>query len=209
MRIPIPVRSSTRNARKVIQCVSRTTAECRARTVWSGAAAAVAAGWPQAKSAISGHCIRAAPRVPAARSVQDLFVFGHYNRAVRYLLFAYAAALTASPTLIVPDALRFEPNVGQSDSRVQFIARSSRYSVFLTTAGAVLAARDPSSSVRIRFARSNPSPLEGQRRLPGTANYFRGSQAFTNVPSFERVFERNVYPGIDAVFHGEAGQLEY
>jgi len=106
--------------------------------------------------------------------------------------------------------LRFEPNVGQTDERAQFVARSSRYTVFLTPAGAVLAPRNSAEGVRIRFVNSTPAKLKGVSPLPGVVNYFlRSAQPLGNLPTYERVLQQHLYPGIDAVFRGEAGQLEY
>jgi uncharacterized protein (TIGR03437 family) len=46
--------------------------------------------------------------------------------------------------------------------------------------------------------------------LPGVVNYFQGSRpARTNIPTYQRVRQRETYPGVDAVFHGEDGLLEY
>lgn len=127
-----------------------------------------------------------------------------------FLALATAAAIAAAPQSLVPTALRFEPNLGQTDPGAQFVARSSSYTVFLTPTGAVLAPRQSAQGVRIRFVDSNPAKLEGSNPLAGVVNYFLGSAlGLANVPTYERVLERNLYPGIDAVFHGEAGQLEY
>ena len=70
---------------------------------------------------------------------------------------------------VAAPALRFEPNVGQTNRRAQFIARSSRYNIFLTTAGAVLAPRNSAEGVRIQFVDSSPAKLEGTSPLPGVA----------------------------------------
>ncbi len=100
--------------------------------------------------------------------------------------------------------------MGQTDRLAQFVARSSRYNIFLTTTGAVLAPRNSAEGVRVRFVDSSPAKLEGASPLPGLVNYFRGStQALENVPTYERVTQHGVYPGIDVVFHSEEDQLEY
>jgi hypothetical protein len=47
---------------------------------------------------------------------------------------------------------------------------------------------------------------------PSIANYFLGSNPQnwrTNVPVYSRVRYRNLYPGIDLVFYGNAGRIEY
>ena len=54
--------------------------------------------------------------------------------------------------------------------------------------------------------------LTGMDELPGKSNYFIGndpSQWHTGVANYSRVAEKGVYPGIDLVYHGNQGQLEY
>ncbi len=49
-------------------------------------------------------------------------------------------------------------------------------------------------------------------RLPGKSNYFLGNDPAkwrTGVPQFSRVRYDNIYPGINLVFYGSQGQLEY
>jgi hypothetical protein len=46
--------------------------------------------------------------------------------------------------------------------------------------------------------------------VPGVVNYFRGAaQRLANIPTYERILRRSVYPGVAAVYHGEEGRLEY
>ena len=111
-------------------------------------------------------------------------------------------------------------NQGQSDGQVQFLARGQGYSLFLTDTEAVLslhpAARHGSQAdavVRMRLADANPHPqLAGLELLPGTSNYFIGSdprQWRRDVPSYARVKYSGVYPGIDLIYYGNQRQLEY
>ncbi|HKF23255.1 MAG TPA: choice-of-anchor D domain-containing protein [Candidatus Angelobacter sp.] len=71
---------------------------------------------------------------------------------------------------------------------------------------------DP-SSVRLHFVGGSSSArVEGAELLQGISNYFAGSdpkQWRTKVPHFARVVYRGVYPGVDVVFYGEQGRLEY
>ena len=53
--------------------------------------------------------------------------------------------------------LSFEANQGQSDSRVDFLARGSGYTLFLTPTEAVLALRRPSASNRPRTRHAPPA----------------------------------------------------
>lgn len=127
-------------------------------------------------------------------------------------------------------ALRFEENRGQTDRRVDFMSRGPGYTLFLTPGSAVFAIAEPRTRgadrdcgerpvtgedvVRFVFEGSNPGArLTGTCVLPGRASYFVGDDASAwrrDVPSFERVREAGVYPGVDVVYYGGAdGALEY
>ncbi|MGH9768830.1 MAG: SBBP repeat-containing protein [Blastocatellia bacterium] len=76
------------------------------------------------------------------------------------------------------------------------------------------AIRNPQSAVlRMKLAGVNPDPkITGLDELPGKTNYFTGqdqSRWRAQVPSFARVKYENVYQGIDLVYYGNQGQLEY
>ncbi|HVI08016.1 MAG TPA: SBBP repeat-containing protein [Candidatus Binatia bacterium] len=54
--------------------------------------------------------------------------------------------------------------------------------------------------------------ISGVDRLPNTSNYFIGSDPTkwrTNVENFERVRYAGIYPGVDMIYYGSQGQLEY
>jgi hypothetical protein len=108
--------------------------------------------------------------------------------------------------------LSFEPNQGQTDARVKFLARASGYTLFVTAEEAVFAGRDGSvERMKLLGAKRNMrmEPLDKQ---PGISNYFIGndpSQWRTNIPNYGRVALRGVYPGIDLIFYGNERQLEY
>jgi hypothetical protein len=133
--------------------------------------------------------------------------------------------------------LSFEANLGQTDEQVQFLARGQGYTLFLTAREAVFAfsppaahrqrhrglrprtraEQDPSETaravVRMQLLEANPAPqVVGVEELPGKANYFIGNDPHkwrTNVPTYARVKYANVYPGVDLVYYGNRGQLEY
>jgi hypothetical protein len=67
--------------------------------------------------------------------------------------------------------------------------------------------------VRMKLVGANPTPkIEGMDRLPGISNYFIGNDPKkwrTNIPNYTRVDYHEVYPGIDLVYFGNQGQLEY
>lgn len=121
--------------------------------------------------------------------------------------------------------LAFEVNEGQTDNRVDFLARGNGYAVFLTPGKAVLslqAADDGSGSdaamgqmaalgVQLVGADVGAS-AEGQEELEGKTNYFLGadpSQWRTDVSQFGSVKYAGVYPGIDQIYHGNESDLRY
>ncbi len=112
--------------------------------------------------------------------------------------------------------LSFEANRGQTDAQVRFLSRGSGYSFFLTQSGAVLsfssdAAGD--SVLRMQLAGASPAAsIEGVNQLPGTSNYFAGSDStrwHTGVRTYSQVKYRDIYPGISLIYYGNQSQLEY
>jgi len=111
--------------------------------------------------------------------------------------------------------LIFEPNQGQTDPQVRFLARGTGYGLFLSGDQAVLALGRHSKNpvIRMKMAGSNPDALvSGDDQLPGKSNYLIGNDPVhwhRDIPQFARVRYRNVYPGIDLVYYGKQQQLEY
>lgn len=140
--------------------------------------------------------------------------------------------------------LSFEKNVGQTDERVQFLARGAGYTLFLAQAEATLLLQRADEKLRMERAsvrargnvfpgRSPSSPAEsasqavlrlkpveaaarpsaeGVEELPGRVNYFLGNDPArwrTGIPTYAKVKYTEVYPGVDLVYYGRQGQLEY
>lgn len=111
--------------------------------------------------------------------------------------------------------LRFEPNQGQTDPRVHFLARGAGYGLFLTSDHAVLALRTSHerSIVRMQLAGGNPAAVATEiSPLPGKSNYFIGNDPAKwrrDIPQFARVRYQDVYPGVNLAYYGNQGQLEY
>ncbi len=133
--------------------------------------------------------------------------------------------------------LSFEPNTGQFDPQVQFMARGSGYELFLTPSEAVFSLKkgedkkpqvdkfappipetqpidsQPPLVLRMKAIDSNPYPqLIGQDELPGKVNYFIGNDPnkwHTDIPTYSQVKYQGLYPGVDLVYYGNQGQLEY
>lgn len=67
--------------------------------------------------------------------------------------------------------------------------------------------------LRMRLLRSNAAPaVEGFGELSGKSNYFIGGEPYkwlTNVPTFAGVRYYKVYPGVDLIYRGDQGRLEF
>ena len=123
--------------------------------------------------------------------------------------------------------LSFEANAGQTDGRVKFTARGAGYGLFLTDDEAVLSLQKNAggakkgidnqlpapSVVRMSLNEANRAPqIVGEDEQAGKSNYFVGSDQTkwqTGVSHFGRVRYKNVYRGVDEVFYGNQGELEY
>jgi uncharacterized repeat protein (TIGR01451 family) len=116
----------------------------------------------------------------------------------------------------------FEANQGQTDSSVKFISRGSHHALFLTSNESVLVLDEPATRseakrrravLRMKLEGANASvQVEGIDELPGKTNYFIGKDAGqwrTEVPSYERVQYREVYPGVDLVYYENRKGIEY
>ncbi len=131
--------------------------------------------------------------------------------------------------------LSFEPNpftgTKQAPPEVRFISKGTGYTLFLTQIEAVFALskaklapknrgikRDSLSFeketfLHLRLLGSNQKAFcEGVEPLPGKSNYLIGndpSQWRTNVSQYGKVKFKDVYHGIDMVYYGHQGKLEY
>src|SRR2546426_925488 len=134
--------------------------------------------------------------------------------------------------------LSFELNRGQADSTVKYLARGSGYVLFLSGDRALLALGQPvragkktrtasahfpsrpvgavslkPAALQLKILRASPNArVSGFGDLPGRSNYFIGNDPTkwkTNTPNYSKVRYEGVYPGVDLVFYGSQGRLEY
>lgn len=141
-----------------------------------------------------------------------------------------AAAFSAGPVLALDAAqlsdnygalpLHFEENRGQAHDDVRFLSRGPGYTLYLTMQQAVFVVSPPDSStrasaavVRMNLEGAIARPIvSGRDKLPGKSHYFIGRDPadwHVNLPTYARVHYAAVYPGIDLVYYGNQGQLEY
>ena len=116
--------------------------------------------------------------------------------------------------------LTFEANRGQTDPRVKFLAHGPGYLLFLTRHRAVLSLAPTSTGaayrsagvVRMTFVHPDRATrLAGREKLAARTNYFVGNDPrrwIAGVPNYAAAEYRGLYPGIEALFHGERRRLE-
>lgn len=120
--------------------------------------------------------------------------------------------------------LSFELNQGQNDPSVKFLSRGAGYTLLLASGEAILslaeatspdgAALSPSFSSVLRLSllgANAEAQVVALDKLPGTVSYFVGEEArwHTGLPTYGRVAYQEVLPGVDLVFYGRQGQVEY
>jgi hypothetical protein len=128
--------------------------------------------------------------------------------------------------------LAFEPNMGQANTQVRFLARGRGITAFFTDhETALVFSRNRKSKQACRSRREQmPGQFEqsivvmklknsyrprreiGLEKLPGISNYFIGNQPAnwrTHVSQYARIQYEGVYPGIDLVWYGSQGRLEF
>ncbi len=127
--------------------------------------------------------------------------------------------------------LSFEPNRGQTSANVQWLSRGPEYTLFLAGDDAVLemnkivpADRGAHNPAELRASMSSSvlrmSLLGGraaerttaEEPQSGKANYFAGNDPAKwqqDVPMFGKVRMQGVYAGVDLVYYGHRGELEY
>ena len=146
-----------------------------------------------------------------------------------------AVDISAEPALVPPTAMpefgklavRFEPNRGQTDESVQFLAHGQGYGMFFRPNEAVIALNHPPIEVEgdgqgevqggeplfrrdvvsMQLVGANEAAtIRGREQFTSHSNYFRGSDRegwVTDVPHFAQVQYQDVYQGINLVYHGD------
>jgi hypothetical protein len=94
-----------------------------------------------------------------------------------------------------------------------FIARRGKMQLTLDEAGSRVAlASAAHGTLALQLEGATPRAARPEGTLPGVSNYFVGNDPRawrTRVPHYARVRYEQVYPGIDVVYYGAGGALEY
>lgn len=126
--------------------------------------------------------------------------------------------------------LGFEPNVGNAESRIRYLARGAHFGLYVTADSLAMTRWQPSDAVRdprtgagvgIRTTRSlaiqfvgasASSTVVAERPLAGTVNYLRGADPTrwrTDVRRYAGVRCQGLYPGVDLAIYGNQTDAEY
>ena len=118
--------------------------------------------------------------------------------------------------------LYFEPNQGQLESSVRYLARGNGYSLYLAEDEAVFALRPAGARAReamppMRLAMKlvngqRAAAVRGEELQASRSNYLIGNDAAAwrrGVPHYAKVRYEQIYPGIDLVYYGNQRELEY
>ena len=105
--------------------------------------------------------------------------------------------------------LRFEP--AAPGSPAGFVARGAHFRYDFSSDEAVLHAGRKALGLRFEGAAAQ-AKIGGVERQASKTNYYLGndrSKWRTSVPNYGRLAVRDLYPGIDLLYYGNPGQLEY
>jgi hypothetical protein len=128
--------------------------------------------------------------------------------------------------------LSFEENRGQGTPEARFLSRGPGYQLALSATEAVLSQRreargerrevagavgsrqgQSAASIRMRMVGGNAQArVRGVEKQRGVVNYLIGNDRKkwrTRIPTYAKVEYEAVYPGVDLVYHGTQGSLEY
>ncbi|HKP51047.1 MAG TPA: SBBP repeat-containing protein [Chloroflexia bacterium] len=129
--------------------------------------------------------------------------------------------------------LSFEPNVGQADSAVRYLAHTAGGTLFFTPSNVALVfhqaatspeklsfsssppaqeATSPPTNLRILFSGANPNlTIEDGTSLPGKVSYLLSddpSRWHTGISTYAGITYKELYPGIDLRYEGTSGSLK-
>ncbi len=146
---------------------------------------------------------------------------GQTNSEVRFLTRGpgYTVYLTRRETVLVLERLSAASPAAPpavpfaATSAAPSVAPSVAPPVALQTGNGDRGAVPTRFGLRFEWQGGNPAPqFTAEAPLPGISNYFFGSDPanwHTHIPTFARVHLHEIYPGVDQVYYGNPGQLEY
>jgi hypothetical protein len=158
---------------------------------------------------------------PTGRSHQEMIALPRTMRAffAAFLVVASSIAAFAQDRRQDPisEPLSFQPNLGQEASRVRFTSNGPGYRLLITDQDATIRLQKPGdkspSNLRMTLLNGQTaSAISSSDPLSIRNNYYIGNDSrewITDVPGFGKVHLRDVYRGVDLVYYGNEGQVEY
>ncbi|HST06227.1 MAG TPA: SBBP repeat-containing protein [Chloroflexia bacterium] len=124
--------------------------------------------------------------------------------------------------------LSFEPNAGQSDPSVRFMAHAGGSTLFFAPSEVVLSVAPPKRgssdprlgdqhagqeiAIGLQFVGSNPAVAVRQGdTLPGKVNYLKGKDPslwLTDLPTYSGIIYSELYSGVNLSYTGASGRLK-
>jgi Beta-propeller repeat len=146
-------------------------------------------------------------RLPLSFEVNE----GQTDAEVKFLSRGKGYTLFLTPNEAVLSLKRGQDTSGMPDMKsVTSLPKSQK---FLRNSSRPAAEVQNPAVLRIKLIGASPQPgLVRLEELPGKVNYFIGNDPKkwrTNISTFATVKYKDVYPGIDLVYYGNQGQLEY
>lgn len=122
-----------------------------------------------------------------------------------------AAVFLLATSLSGATVIVFEPNLGQTDARVRYMGRGSEYNVFVLDREVVVSFAG-GDALRFRLVGSRkPGAVTATDPQSYRVNDYRGNDRTkwrSNIATFGRVIQNDVYAGIDVIYRGNEGRLE-
>jgi Abnormal spindle-like microcephaly-assoc'd, ASPM-SPD-2-Hydin/Beta-propeller repeat len=109
----------------------------------------------------------------------------------------------------------FEENQGQVAPEFKFLNRSNGLETLYGSSGIHMRLADKTgrvTEIRMRWLHAGRPSMVAEKPLPGQSNYLLGSDPsrwIKGVPQSAQIRYRQLYPGIDLVFHGTGDSIEH
>lgn len=137
----------------------------------------------------------------------------HHPVAGAAALLAFALSVPAQQAATLHTPLLFEANAGQFAAAARFVAKGAGWRQFFSDDAVVLVLdapeRDRCVALFTRFVGARAGEPVGLEPAVTRLHYLRGPTPHTDVPTFQQLRYRELWPGVDLLYQGEQGRLRY
>lgn len=105
----------------------------------------------------------------------------------------------------------FEINQGQFAEDIRYVLRGQQDKIAFRTQGAQILVSHGEEVVAVELSHEGANQVapQGEQITARHSNYFTDGKAITNVSHYQKIRYSALYPGIDQVFYGNEGALEF